>query len=269
MQMLHPHGSGPDRPMNAPILIGALGPKGRAVAERHDGVFATTTVEGLEPGSSAGSPSPAARRRLAAIDERTEDERHLDVHIGHCIHLNDAHSAALGGDRSSTADIDDSHRIPDEVRARIDDLGAKASPRSMFQPCGPHTPPGAGGDVRRRQQLNAHERHDRNAESGEGRGEVGDGGRSTSGVGGRSARCRPVRFHIATALGSPPSTRRRTAASRRSMASSMAGSSVGSTVPVQPVGVGDESQPSRTVGGPPAEPAWSTSSSIGTHRRAR
>ena len=34
-----------------PILIGALGPKGRAVAEKHDGVFAATTVEGLEPGA--------------------------------------------------------------------------------------------------------------------------------------------------------------------------------------------------------------------------
>src|ERR1700748_518364 len=39
MQMLHPDGSGPARPVEVPILIGALGPKGRAVAERYDGVF--------------------------------------------------------------------------------------------------------------------------------------------------------------------------------------------------------------------------------------
>ena len=52
MQMLHPDGSGPARPIEVPILIGALGPKGRAVAEQlGDGVFATVTLEGLEPGA--------------------------------------------------------------------------------------------------------------------------------------------------------------------------------------------------------------------------
>src|SRR5512132_3294841 len=40
MQMLHPAASAPARPIDVPILIGALGPKGRAVAEDHDGVFA-------------------------------------------------------------------------------------------------------------------------------------------------------------------------------------------------------------------------------------
>ena len=51
MQMLQPDGSGPSRPIDVPILIGALGPKGRAIAAKHDGVFAATTVEGLEPGA--------------------------------------------------------------------------------------------------------------------------------------------------------------------------------------------------------------------------
>src|SRR5436305_6953640 len=52
MQMLHHDGSGPARPIDVPILIGALGPKGRAVAQQlGDGVFATTTLEGLEPGA--------------------------------------------------------------------------------------------------------------------------------------------------------------------------------------------------------------------------
>lgn len=50
MQMLHPSGSAPARPVEVPVLVGALGPKGRAVAEQHDGLFATTTVEGLPPG---------------------------------------------------------------------------------------------------------------------------------------------------------------------------------------------------------------------------
>ena len=121
-----------------PILIGALGPKGRAVAERHDGVFATTTRgtrarrlrlgrlpllgHRAEPGEdlaservlAAAGPGgalayhatyelygreavpglPGGDEWLAVIDERPLDERHLGVHVGHCIHLNEADEAA-------------------------------------------------------------------------------------------------------------------------------------------------------------------------------
>jgi 5,10-methylenetetrahydromethanopterin reductase len=42
MRMLHPGGHAPDRPIDVPILIGALGPKGNKVArELGDGLFAT------------------------------------------------------------------------------------------------------------------------------------------------------------------------------------------------------------------------------------
>jgi 5,10-methylenetetrahydromethanopterin reductase len=42
MQMLHPGGHAPDRPIDVPILIGALGPKGNKVArDLGDGLFAT------------------------------------------------------------------------------------------------------------------------------------------------------------------------------------------------------------------------------------
>jgi 5,10-methylenetetrahydromethanopterin reductase len=42
MQMLHPAGHAPARPLSVPILVGALGPKGRAVAaELGDGLFVT------------------------------------------------------------------------------------------------------------------------------------------------------------------------------------------------------------------------------------
>lgn len=181
MQMLHPSGSGAARPVDVPILIGALGPKGRAVAADHDGVFATTTVEGLEPGAfdwvaflywgtvlrdgesldaervlAAAGPGgalahhatyelygrdavrdlPGGAEWLAAIDERREDERHLDVHVGHCIHLNDADRAALavtGGSLLPTTTVTGS---PDEVRARLDQLGDQGVTEVVFQPCG-------------------------------------------------------------------------------------------------------------------------------------
>jgi 5,10-methylenetetrahydromethanopterin reductase len=45
MRMLHPPGHGAPRPVDVPIIIGALGPKGAAVArELADGLFATLTL---------------------------------------------------------------------------------------------------------------------------------------------------------------------------------------------------------------------------------
>ena len=184
MQMLHPEGSGPARPIDVPVLIGALGPKGRAVAERHDGVFATTTLAGLEPGAfdwvaylywgtvlepgepldndrvrAAAGPGgalayhatyelygrdavldlPGGREWLASIDQRTEAERHLDVHVGHCIELNAADWAAwavTGGSLLPTTTVTGS---AGEVRARLDELGHQGVTEVVFQPCGPDT----------------------------------------------------------------------------------------------------------------------------------
>jgi 5,10-methylenetetrahydromethanopterin reductase len=182
MQMLHPDGSAPARPVDVPILIGALGPKGRAVADGHDGVYATTTLEGLEPGAydwvaflywgtvldegesldsdrvlAAAGPGgalayhatyelygrdavpglPGGTEWLAAVDRRREDERHLDVHVGHCIVLNDADRAAwavTGGSLLPTTTVTGTR---DEVRARIDQLGEQGVTEVVFQPCGP------------------------------------------------------------------------------------------------------------------------------------
>ena len=45
LRMLHPAGSIAERPLEIPVVIGALGPKGQAVArELGDGLFVTTTV---------------------------------------------------------------------------------------------------------------------------------------------------------------------------------------------------------------------------------
>ncbi len=51
MQMLHPDGSGPTRPVDVPILIAAPDRRVATMAGHDDGVFATTTLEGLEPGA--------------------------------------------------------------------------------------------------------------------------------------------------------------------------------------------------------------------------
>ena len=183
MQMLHPDGSAPPRPIEVPVLIAALGPKGRAIAEHHQGVFATTTLEGLEPGAfdwvaylywgtvlesgedvssdrvlAAAGPGgalayhatyelsgrdalpsiPGGEEWLARIDERAEDERHLSVHVGHCIHLNDADRAAWTATGGKLLPSTTVTGTPVEIKARIDDLAERGVTEVVFQPCGPH-----------------------------------------------------------------------------------------------------------------------------------
>lgn len=183
MQMLHPDGSGPNRPIDVPILVGALGPKGRAVAERlGDGLFATTTLEGLEPGAfdwvaylywgtvldagedvssarvlAAAGPGgalayhatyelyghdavgdlPGGPEWLAVVDERALEERHLDVHIGHCIHLNAADDAAWAVTGGALLPQTTVTGTATEVTARIAQLGEQGVTEVVFQPCGP------------------------------------------------------------------------------------------------------------------------------------
>jgi len=182
MQMLHPDGSAPARPVEVPVLVGAIGPKGRAVAGRYDGLFATTTVDGLEPGTfpwvaflywgtvldddedvssdrvrAAAGPGgalayhatwelygrdavaelPGGEEWLSVVEARAEDERHLAVHQGHCIDLNDADDAAwevTGGAMLPTTTVTGT---ADDVRARIDELGSQGVTEVVFQPSGP------------------------------------------------------------------------------------------------------------------------------------
>jgi 5,10-methylenetetrahydromethanopterin reductase len=182
MQMLHPDGSAPPRPIEVPILIAALGPTGRAVAERHDGLFATTTLEGLQPGlfewvaylywgtvldpdeelssdrvRAAAGPGgalayhasyelygrdtvadiPGGDEWLGVVDKRVQDERHLEVHAGHCIHLNEADRAAWAATKGTLLPSTTITGPPEEIKARIDKLGAQGVTEVVFQPSGP------------------------------------------------------------------------------------------------------------------------------------
>lgn len=182
MQMLHPDGHGPARPIEVPVLIGALGPKGNKVAGAlGDGLYATLQVpefirehswaaylawgtvldEGEQPDSehaqAAGGPGwalayhgayefggPDAVRRLPGgaewmeVVERTPaSQRHLAVHSGHCVALNDADRAAWdAGGRSMLPDVTISG-TRDQVRARVDELAAGGVTEIVYQPCGP------------------------------------------------------------------------------------------------------------------------------------
>ena len=72
------------------------------------------------------------------MDERPlEDERHLDVHVGHCIHLNDADRAAWAATGGALLARRRSPAPPTRSEARIDELGEKGVTEVVFQPCGP------------------------------------------------------------------------------------------------------------------------------------
>lgn len=184
MRMMHPDGHAPARPVDVPVLVGALGPKGEKVArELGDGLFATLQVpeflgeyawapylawgtvldEGESPGSdharAAGGPGwalayhgayefggiPAARELPGGdawsdvVEAAPDGQRHLAVHQGHCVELNDADRAAWDtGGAAMLPDVTLSG-TRDAVRRRVDDLGERGVTELVFQPCGPDT----------------------------------------------------------------------------------------------------------------------------------
>jgi 5,10-methylenetetrahydromethanopterin reductase len=184
MQMLHPDGHAPARPVDVPVLVGALGPKGHEVAsELGDGLFVTLQQPGFmteyswvpyltwgtvldedeapdaERVRRAGGPGwalayhgayefggPDAVRRLPGgpewldvVERAPAGERHLAVHAGHCVEINEADRAAwdAGGHALLTEATLSGTR--DEVRRRVEELGARGVTEIVFQPCGPDT----------------------------------------------------------------------------------------------------------------------------------
>lgn len=182
MQMLHPAGHAPRRPIEVPVLISALGPKGAEVArELADGLFATLQLpdfarefssvsylawgtvldEGEDPGSErvrlAGGPGtalawhgayefggPAAVAGLAGgeawnevVGQAPEELRHIAVHRGHCVELNEADQAAWDSGGSALLGPTTLSGRTDEVRRKLGELADGGVTEIVFQPCGP------------------------------------------------------------------------------------------------------------------------------------
>ena len=176
IQMLHSPGMAPERPINVRWLIAAAGPKGLAVArELGAGVFTAGTppppgfdwsvdlVWGtvLEEGESADSeraieaaghagavmlhgayehgllPEEQLREWLAAYETVDEDRRHLAMHHGHLVHLNEHDAPYVRGDLLTQLGL----ALPGEGwRKRLAELEEGGVTEIAFQPAGPDIP---------------------------------------------------------------------------------------------------------------------------------
>ena len=88
---------------------------------------------------------PGGEQWLAVLDEQPEIERHLHVHLGHCIELNNADRAAWNAGGGALMDQVTVTGTADEVRRRLDALGKQGVTEAVYQPAGP--------DIRRELEL--------------------------------------------------------------------------------------------------------------------
>ena len=182
MQMLHDPGSVPERPIEIPLLIGAEGPKGRAVASAlGDGVFAAgawpsdapgrgrgAVVRGgtvLDPGETADSNRvrdaagpglavlfhaayerggaeavrgiPGGAAWLRGIESVPLKQRHLEVHRGHLVLVNENDRKAWSAGAQAMLMAVTLSGSTQEVRKKLDELRAQGVPELAYQPAGP------------------------------------------------------------------------------------------------------------------------------------
>src|SRR3954471_20560675 len=151
MKMLHPPGHAAPRPLDVPVIIGALGPKGAAVArELGGGLYITLARLALayHGAYEFGSPLedlPGGAEWRAVVERTPPEERHFAVHEQHCVGLNEADAAAWeAGARQILDDVTVSGTA-DQVRERLAGLAEHGVTEIVFQPCGP--------DVRRELEV--------------------------------------------------------------------------------------------------------------------
>jgi 5,10-methylenetetrahydromethanopterin reductase len=175
LRMMHPDGFAAVRPVEVPILVGAEGPKGLAVAhDVGDGVFSVT---GPKPGfawcavlqfgtvlgagetydsprvvQAAGHAAAAAyhgfyewspdgveglpggaewRRAIEAVPGRT---RHLALHEGHMVFVNELDRGLLTGEMIATMTFTGP---ADELMTRLDAMAQAGATEVALQPGGP------------------------------------------------------------------------------------------------------------------------------------
>jgi 5,10-methylenetetrahydromethanopterin reductase len=78
---------------------------------------------------------------LAVIDRRPEDQRHLGVHVEHCVGLNEADLAGWDAGGAAMVEQVTVTGTADTVRHRLQELGEQGVTELVYQP--------AGDDIRR------------------------------------------------------------------------------------------------------------------------
>jgi 5,10-methylenetetrahydromethanopterin reductase len=182
MRMLHPPGHAAPRPVEVPIIIGALGPKGAGVArELGDGIYITLTLpefakdfpivsylfwgtvleDDEDPAServrAAAGPGlslayhgayefgnpldelPGGAEWQAVVERTAPEERHLSVHVQHCVGLNEADQAAWDAGGHAMLHEATMSGTAEQLRERLGSLAEQGVTELVFQPCGPDT----------------------------------------------------------------------------------------------------------------------------------
>jgi 5,10-methylenetetrahydromethanopterin reductase len=176
MQMMHPPGFGAPRPIEVRWVVGAAGPKGIAVAqELADGVFGaplpvggftwstaltfgTVLADGEDPGSAravaaAGHAAsvmlhwavefgqlelvPGGAAWAAAYDDLPAAERHLALHDGHLVAVNDRDRPFVTGEVLAASGLALDRAGWKDRLAQLEEAGATAV---AYQPAGPDVP---------------------------------------------------------------------------------------------------------------------------------
>ena len=176
IRMMQYPGFGAERPIQIPILVGAAGPKGIAVArEVGDGVFGavqpvpgfgwsavlifgTVLDDGEDPGSAraiaaAGHGAgvtlhfalefglldhlPNGLAWAAAYDDVPAEERHLALHDGHMAVVNERDRPFVTGEVLAGAGLALS---PSAMREKVTALAEQGATEVAFQPAGPDVP---------------------------------------------------------------------------------------------------------------------------------
>jgi 5,10-methylenetetrahydromethanopterin reductase len=119
MKMMHPVGHAPARPIDVPILISALGPKGLAVA------------------TELGDALPAGDVWLEAINQTPPQDRHLAVHDKHLIALNRADTAAWAAGSWKAVAQTTLTGTADDIGRRVSQIAAQGITEIIYQPTGP------------------------------------------------------------------------------------------------------------------------------------
>jgi 5,10-methylenetetrahydromethanopterin reductase len=172
IQMIHPEGFSARLPLEVPILVSAMGPKGQEIAHRiGDGVFSvsspapgfdrsavlvygTVLDDGEDPGSdhavAAAGPGasvlyhalweqgmaealPGGEEWKARVEEFPEAERHIRVHERHLVGINEWDRSIVTGETIAALTLTGTAA---DVRAKLEDLVAQGATEVVFHPGG-------------------------------------------------------------------------------------------------------------------------------------